>query len=90
MFQATIDLIRLGSQTAANYRVSPSIFLRTQPHLYAPALVCVGTVIVLGRSLLSNTLQARMAQFAVAYTLAFWVYRFAFNSDVVGLGTTTT
>jgi hypothetical protein len=85
MFQATIDLIRLSSQTSASYRVSPSIFLRTQPHLYAPVLVCVGTVMVLGRSLLSNTLRARMAQFAIAYTLAFWVYRFAFDSDVVEL-----
>jgi hypothetical protein len=85
MFQATIDLIRLSSQTAADYRVSPSIFLRTQPHLYAPVLVCVGTVTVLGRGLLRNTLRARMAQFAIAYTLAFWVYRFVFNSDVVEL-----
>ena len=34
-------------------------------------LVCVGTVLVLGRGLLQNTLRARMAQFAVAYTLVF-------------------
>jgi hypothetical protein len=85
MFQATIDLIRSSSQTAADYRVSPSVFLRTQPHLYAPLLVCVGTAMVLGRSLLANTLRARMAQFAIAYTLAFWLYRFVFNSDVVEL-----
>jgi hypothetical protein len=85
LFQGTIDLIRSSSQTAATYRVSPSVFLRTQPHLYAPLLVCVGTVMILGRGLLSTTPRARMAQFAIAYTLAFWVYRLAFNSDVVEL-----
>ncbi len=83
MFQATIDLIRSSGQTAADYRVSPSIFLRTMPHLYAPLLVCLGTVLVLGRSLFGNTLRARMAQFAIAYTLVIWLYRFAANSDVV-------
>jgi hypothetical protein len=83
LFQATIDIIRDSSQIAASYRVAPSIFLRQDPHIYAPLLVCVGTVLILGRSLLSNTLRARMAQFAVAYTLVFWVYRFGGNSDVV-------
>jgi hypothetical protein len=83
MFQATIDFLRSASQYTAQYQIAPSIFLRTQPHIYAPVLVCVGTVMVLGRSLLSNTLRARMAQFAVAYTLVFWVYRFATRTDVL-------
>jgi hypothetical protein len=83
MFQATISVIRDLSQSFDPYQVAPSVFLRTQPHLYAPVLVCVGTVIVLGRSLLTNTLRARMAQFAVAYTLVFWVCRFAVVSGVV-------
>ena len=85
MFQATIDWIRSESSYWASYRVAPSIFLRTDPHIYAPVLVCVGTVIVLGRSLLSNTLRGRMAQFAVAYTLVVWVYRFASPTAVVEL-----
>lgn len=85
MFQATIDFIRSNSQITANFAVAPRIWLRTDPHIYAPVLVCVGTVMVLGRSLLSNTLRGRMAQFAVAYTLVFWVYRFVVPSDVVEL-----
>jgi hypothetical protein len=83
MFQATIDFIRHNSVYAAQYRVAPSVFLRADPNIYAPVLVCVGTVMVLGRSLLSNTLRARMAQFAVAYTLVFWVFRFAASFYVV-------
>jgi hypothetical protein len=85
MFQATIEFIRHDSQYSAQYLVAPSVFLRTDPSIYAPLLVCVGVVMVLGRSLLSNTLRARMAQFAVAYTLVFWVYRFVGRTAVVEL-----
>ena len=42
MFQATIDFLGQLSQQAAQYRVAPAIFLRTDPHIYAPVLVCVG------------------------------------------------
>lgn len=83
MYQATINFLGQLSQQAALYRVAPSIFLRTDPHIYAPVLVCVGTAIVLGRSLFSNTLRSRMAQFAIAYTFVFWVYRFASASSVI-------
>jgi hypothetical protein len=83
MFEATIDFIRHNSMYAAQYRVAPSVFLRADPNIYAPVLVSVGTVIVLGRSLLRNTLRARMAQFAVAYTLVFWLFRFAASFYVV-------
>jgi hypothetical protein len=83
MFQATINFIHQNSQTAAQVEVSPRIWLRTEPHVYAPLLVCVGTVAVLGRSLLRTTLRARMAQFAIAYTLVFWLYRFTVPSALV-------
>jgi hypothetical protein len=83
MFQATIDFLRHNSQLAAVYQVAPSIWLRKDPQIYAPVLVCVGTVVILGRSLFSNTLRGRMAQFAVAYTLLCWVYRFAVTSSLV-------
>jgi hypothetical protein len=83
MFQATIDFLRHNNQIEAQYVVAPSIWLRTQPHIYAPVLVCVGTMAVLGRSLLTTTLRARMAQFAIAYTLVFWLYRFTVPSAVV-------
>jgi hypothetical protein len=85
MFQATISFIRHTSLYAAPYLVAPSIFLRADPSIYAPVLVCVGTVTVLGRNLLSNTLRARMAQFAIAYTVVFWVYRFVGDTAVVEL-----
>jgi hypothetical protein len=83
MFQATIDFIRNNNKTAAQYVVAPRIWLRSEPHIYAPLLVCVGTMAVLGRSLLGTTLRARMAQFAIAYTLVFWVYRFTVPSALV-------
>jgi hypothetical protein len=85
MFQATIDFLRSSGEYTAQYQVAPSVFLRTDPNIYAPVLVCAGTVMLLGRSLLNNTLRARMAQFGVLYTLAFWAFRFAMNSDVVEL-----
>lgn len=83
MFEATVRFIRSSSEYSSQYIVSPSIFLRADPHIYAPVLVCVGVVIVLGRSLFSNTIRARMAQFAVAYTLVYWIFRFAVLSSVV-------
>jgi 4-amino-4-deoxy-L-arabinose transferase-like glycosyltransferase len=83
MFQDTISFIRSNSQLAPHWQVAPSIFLRIDPYIYAPVLVCVVTVIILGRSLLSNTLRGRMAQFALAYTLVFWVYRFTVPSYVL-------
>ena len=83
MFQSTISSIRANSQIAPNYQVPLSTVLRTDPHIYAPVLVCVGTAMVLGRSLLSNTFRGRMAQFAVASTLVFWVWRLAVPSAVV-------
>lgn len=83
MFEATIDFIRHNSQLSAAYQGRPSVFLRTDPEIYAPVLVCVGTVVILGRSLLSNTLRSRMAQFAIAYTLMVWVFRFTVTSSVI-------
>jgi hypothetical protein len=84
MFQGTIDFLRSQSFWASS-RLAPSVLLRTEPHIYAPVLVCVGTVVILGRSLLDNTLRARMAQFAVAYTLVVWVYRFESGASVLEL-----
>lgn len=83
MFQGTIDYVRASGQTAPAFQTSPSVFLRADPHIYAPVLLCLGTIMVLGRSLLANTPRSRMAQFAVAYTLLFWVYRFTISSAYV-------
>jgi hypothetical protein len=83
LFQATISFIQSNSQLAAPFQIAPRIWLRTEPRVYAPVLVSVGTIVILGRSFFSNTLRARMAQFAVGYTLVFWVYRFALTSSVV-------
>jgi hypothetical protein len=83
MFQATIAFLRSNSQFSAVYQLAPSVWLRTDPQIYAPLLVCLGTVVVFGRGLLTNTLRSRIAQFAIAYTLVFWVYRFMVTSSVI-------
>jgi hypothetical protein len=83
MFQATIDFFRSYSEATASYLKPASTWLRADPHIYAPLLVCVGTVLVLGRSLFSTTLRARMAQVAITYTLVFWLYRFVGRAAIV-------
>jgi hypothetical protein len=83
LLEATLDFIKSNEQLAAPYQVPARIWLKTEPRIYGPVLACIGTVAILGRSILANTLRARIAQFAVAYTAIFWLYRFAMTSSVI-------
>ena len=80
MYQATLDFIHSNNQLSAPFVRPVSTWIKGEPWIYGPVLVCLGVVVVLGRSLLQNTLRARVAGFAVAYTAIFWVFRFAFTS----------
>lgn len=83
MYRATLDFLKSGNQLAAPFQRPVSLWLKTEPRIYGPPLVCFATVVILGRRLLQNTIKARVAQFAVAYTAVVWLYRFAFTSSIV-------
>ncbi len=83
MYKATLDFLRSNNQLAAPFQHPPGVWLKTEPRIYGPVLVCVGIVVVLGRSLLQNTPRSRVALFALAYTAVFWLYRFTITSSVI-------
>ncbi len=83
MWESTLEFARSNSQLSAPFVHPPSVWLKTEPRVWGPVLICVGVVVVLGPGLLRNTLRARVAQFAVAYTAIYWVYRFAVTSAVI-------
>lgn len=80
MYQATLDFIRSNSQLIKPFQRPVATWLKHEPWIYGPVLVSTAVVVVLGRSLLENTLRARVAGVAVAYTAMFWVYRFTFTA----------
>ncbi len=80
MYQATLDFIHSNSQLIKPFQRPPSTWLKGEPWIYGPVLVCIGVVVVLGRSLFQGTLRSRVAGFAIAYTAMFWVYRFTFTA----------
>jgi hypothetical protein len=82
LIRPTLEVAQYG-QLAAPFQHSPSLWLKIEPRIYAPVLVCVAVVVVLGRALLADTRRARLAQFAVAYTALFWIYRFAVTGGVI-------
>jgi hypothetical protein len=83
LIQPTLDFLRNNSQLVTAFEVPARVFLRNEPRIYAPVLVCLATVIVLRHRILENTVDARLAQFAVAYTSVFWVYRKFVPSSVI-------
>ena len=60
-----------------------------EPRIYAPVLLAIATLVLLGRRFTEDTLRARLAQYAVGYIAVLWIYRFSVdlcrNRDLVGL-----
>jgi hypothetical protein len=83
LVEATLEFIKSNNQLAAPFQVPIKLWLKDEPRVYGPVLVTIGIVTVLGRSILANTLRARIAQFAVAYTSILWIYRFTVTSSVI-------
>jgi hypothetical protein len=83
ILEPTLSFLRQNNQLAAPLQRPVSEFLRAEPRIYAPVIVSVATVVVLGRRIWQNDLLARLAQFAVAYVLLLWLYRFSVTSSVL-------
>lgn len=83
LVQPILEFMRQNNQLSAPFQRPVSDFLHTEPRIYAPVLLSLAVVVVLGRSLLDNSLRARVAQFAVGYVTLLWLYRFAITSSVL-------
>jgi hypothetical protein len=81
--QPTLDVFGSYSQVLSPFQVPARTWLAHEPRVYAPPLACGALVVAMGRSLLATTIRARLAQFAIAYTAFFWLYRKFFTSSVV-------
>jgi hypothetical protein len=79
----TVEFVRQNNQLAAPLQRPVSEFLRNEPRIYAPVLLSIALVIVLGRRFVADDLPARLAQFSVAYVALLWLYRFAVTSSVL-------
>jgi len=79
----SVEFLRQNNQLAAPLQRPVSEFLRGEPRVYAPVLLSIAVVIVLGRRLFADDLPARIAQFSVAYVALLWLYRFAVTSSVI-------
>lgn len=83
LVQPTIDFIRANDERTTPFQVPARVWLQNEPRIYAPVIACLAIVVMMGRSLLANTLAARLAQVAVAYTAVFWLYRKLVTSAVI-------
>ena len=83
LLRPTIKFLGENDKNAAPYRHPVGSWLLHEPRVWAPVLVSFALVVVLRGRLLAADLAARVAQFGVAYTAFFWLYRFAVTSSVV-------
>lgn len=83
LVQPTLDFLRANKQLAAPFQIPARTWLANEPRVYAPVLAGLAVVVVLRRELVANTLAARVAQFAVAYTAVIWLYRKFVVSSVI-------
>jgi hypothetical protein len=83
ILEPTLSFLRQNNQLAAPLQRPVSDFLHTEPRIYAPVVLSVAVLVVLGRRIARNDLPGRLAQFAVAYVFALWLYRFTVTSSVL-------
>ncbi|MGI8729158.1 MAG: hypothetical protein ACR2LK_04085 [Solirubrobacteraceae bacterium] len=83
MIKPAVDFAKMNSVVTAPFQIPAHVWLQTEPRVYAPLLMCAAIVLVCGRSLLHATPVARIAQFAIAYTAVFWVFRWVATSSIV-------
>jgi hypothetical protein len=83
LIDPTLDVYRARDQYSAPFQRPAGEFLDGELRIYAPVVLCLGLVVVLGRRLLEDTLRARLAQYAVLYVIVLWIYRFGITSSVL-------
>jgi hypothetical protein len=79
----TTDFARSNDQFSSPFQRPASEFLDGEPRIYAPVILAVGVLILLGRRFADTTLKARVAQYAVGYIAVLWIYRFAVTSAAI-------
>jgi hypothetical protein len=83
LIDPTLHFLRSTDQAVAPLQRPPSEWLVQEARIWAPVLLCLATLLVLGREVFRDDLRARFAQFAVAYTATLWLYRFTATSAVI-------
>jgi hypothetical protein len=83
MVKPTLDFAKQNSTLSQPFQIPARDWLAHEPRVYAPVLMCLAMVVVCGRSLLANTIYARVGQFAIAYTLVVWAYRKLATSAII-------
>jgi hypothetical protein len=83
LISPTLDFARSNSQFSAPFQRPASEFLDGEPRIYAPVLLAVATLVILGRRVIEDTLRGRLAQYAVGYIAVLWVYRFVVTSAAI-------
>lgn len=83
LISPTLDFARSNNQLSAPFQRPASEFLDGEPRIYAPVLLAVATIVLLGRRLVEDSLRGRLAQYAVGYIAVLWVYRFVVTSAAI-------
>jgi hypothetical protein len=83
LVEPTLEFSRQNQQLSSPFQHPLSEFLDGEPRIYAPVLLSLATVVLLGRRLAENTLRGRMAQYAVGFLALMWLYRFSVTSAII-------
>ena len=83
LLTVTLDAISAGNQFAAAHRTPVATWLLSEYHIFVPLLCVVLGAVLLRRRLADNTAVASVWWFAVAYSLMYAVYQFAFGRFVL-------
>lgn len=83
MIKPSVEFAKQSNEVSPPFQIPARVWLQNEPRVYAPLLMCAAMVVVCGRSLLRSTPLARIAQFAIAYTAIFWLFRWFATSSVI-------
>jgi hypothetical protein len=83
LVRPTIDYLRSNKQNSAPYQRPASGFLLHEVRIWAPVVLSLALIALLGRRVLKADVPARIAQVCIAYTAFLWLYRFTVTSSVI-------
>ncbi len=83
LLRPTLEFIGESGKNSALYQQPISSWILHEPRIWTPVILSLALVAVLRRRIFDVTLEARVAQMCVGYTLLLWAYRFvAQTSDI--------
>jgi hypothetical protein len=83
LLRPTIDFLLSNEENSSLYQRPLSDVLNHEVRIWAPVVLSVALVAVLGRRILLTSLPARIAQVCVGYTAFLWLYRLTITSSVL-------